>query len=220
MSWLLNQISEACNAVITAIPEPRIPLPRPRAKLHRPNRVDADPRLIAYHGPLAGLKPPLTPTPLLPLRTDVPKDFLDEMTMAQSHAYYEEIDSVPAAVVGLHSRFHGKGGGHWYVIHPLDILQVMELSSRVLGDLKTWIEASEDVYVGEHNNLVGFREVREETLQLVKRELERRGVKTTVGETEGYLGEWEDIGEESGKDAKPVEEARPKVRVVDQCAIR
>jgi hypothetical protein len=57
--------------------------------------------------------------------------------MKQTHAYYEEIDSIPSAALGRTSHFED---GHAYIIHPVDAVKVLDMSIRVLLDTKTWIE--------------------------------------------------------------------------------
>lgn len=181
----------------------------PKTTPFRPNRVDAYPQLLASHDPASGPKPAQKPTTLLPLRTAVPNtSFLDEIAMAQSHAYYEEIDSVPAAAVGAASAFAATA--HWYVIHPLLPTQVRGLSTLVLDELRRWIERSEDAYVGTARQVVEFREKRAETLGLVRRELKRRGKGEEVGENEGYLGAWEDVEEDFREDEEGKAEGKEK----------
>ena len=76
------------------------------------------------------------------------------------------------------------------------------MSTKVLGDLRKWIEESEDVYVGKHKQVAEFREKREDTLEQVRRELGRREVGEEIGEEEGYLGAWDDVAEDLESDVR------------------
>ncbi|CAI6304898.1 unnamed protein product [Periconia digitata] len=99
------------------------------------NRVDAFAHLLQYHNPASGPKPEPQMTKCLPIRTKIPNlAALDDMSMAQTHAHYEEIDCVPAAALGMKSEFEGTG--HWYMIHPLSLTQVKTMTTRVLEDIK------------------------------------------------------------------------------------
>ncbi|PVI04370.1 hypothetical protein DM02DRAFT_611623 [Periconia macrospinosa] len=168
----------------------------PRVQPFRPNRVDSTPNLIKYHDPSNGPKPrPQETTELLPLRTLVGfLSPLDDFSMEQTNAHYEEIDTIPAAAVEQKSEF--KTMTHWYLIHPLQPTQVRALSSRVLEDLKLWIQDSEDKYIGTCKLVRGFQDVRTETLEGIQKELRRRGMEGQVGDEEGYLGKWEEVDED------------------------
>ncbi|KAF2793819.1 hypothetical protein K505DRAFT_361650 [Melanomma pulvis-pyrius CBS 109.77] len=170
-------------------------LVRPTFNL-RPNRVDAFPQLLVWRD---SVTEPTSQTEHLPPRTKCPEYFFENMKlsdimMTQTHAYYEEIDTIPAAAVGAKSPF--LNAGHWHIIHPLDSDKARELSNLVLDDLRKWIESSEKLYIGTSEQVELFKERRLETLALVKKELQKRGVRK-LGKQEGYLGEWEDCsGEE------------------------
>jgi len=114
--------------------------------------------------------------------------------MAQSDAFYEEIHTVPTAVVDTKSPF--KGTGHWYLIHPLSLRRAETFSNLVLFDVKKWIEGSEHLYIGTSDQAKAFKEKRKETLELVKKVLKKRGVIKELDDIEGYLGGWK---EESGE---------------------
>lgn len=113
--------------------------------------------------------------------------------MAQTHAYYEEIDTIPATVMNAHSFFERTG--HWYVIHPVDRMEMREWKVVVLWELKKWIEESRNCFMGEAEQILEFREKRIETLNNIRKELDRKGI-TSVGNEEGFLGVWEEIGRE------------------------
>ncbi|ORY19175.1 hypothetical protein BCR34DRAFT_552673 [Clohesyomyces aquaticus] len=121
--------------------------------------------------------------------------------MLQAHAFYEEIDSIPAAVIGTKSLFrHGK---HWFVIHPLEPDQVAQLSSLVLDMLGKWVEHDMDRYqdiAHAHPQLKDFLEARWETLGNVWKEREKRG-DHELGVNQGFLGDWEDICRAEVRDA-------------------
>lgn len=170
------------------------------------NRADADPRLIEYHETGTEPKPTPGPTTFLPLRTRIATEPFSAMHYAQTHAYYEEIDTIPAASVNQKSEF---SAGHWYVIHPLSSLARLDLSTRVLLDLQEWLEGTwpNELFVRETNGVRDFQKVRKETLDAVKRVLEKRREKGEVGREEGYVGHWEDVGgEESVGGGKKDEE--------------
>ncbi|KAF2703433.1 hypothetical protein K504DRAFT_451625 [Pleomassaria siparia CBS 279.74] len=162
----------------------------------RPNRVDALPQLLEWQDPETDTISSPKYTELLPIRTKCQESFLKEKDMtykvidAQSHAFYEEIHTVPAASMNVESPFLLTK--HVYIIHPLTFNEIYELSDLVLNDLKKWIEDSEKNYSGKSKQVLLFKEKRLETLEVVKQQLEkrRRGV-TELGDNDGYLGEWE-----------------------------
>ncbi|KAF2734347.1 hypothetical protein EJ04DRAFT_564349 [Polyplosphaeria fusca] len=180
-------------------------LQRPRIKpdTFKLNRIDAHPQLVQYHEKYGTIKPRLTKTKKLPVRTRIPKDILIargqlyDVMMDQSHAYYEEIDTVPAAGLGLESPFDRMK--HSYIVHPMSIYEVPKLSTRVLYDLRTWIEGSAHVYIGTHKQVLGFVAARSETLNLVKKELAKRDV-DVPSDNEGYCGSWILDGSSAGDD--------------------
>lgn len=93
------------------------------------NRVDVDPQLLEYRRTTTGPKPDPQQTIFLPMRTHIAATILSETYGAQTHAYYEEIDSIPTASVDKKSEF---SAGHLYVIHPLSTLALFSLSTRML----------------------------------------------------------------------------------------
>lgn len=103
------------------------------------------------------------------------------MALAQTHAFYEEIDSVTGSDACAQSPF-----GHWYIIHPLQEAQVRILSLEVLEKLRDWI-GEKNMYVGEHHQIEAFRERRRETLGVVGKELWKREV-AVVKDEDGILG--------------------------------
>ncbi|KAF2021418.1 hypothetical protein BU24DRAFT_470179 [Aaosphaeria arxii CBS 175.79] len=162
-------------------------------------RVDAYPQLIVYHNPACGPKP--TPSTLksstvLPIRTKISQRFVNdrecnyEVLMAQSHAYYEEIDTIPAVAMGKDTIFPWTE--HAYVIHPIRFDQAWDYTPRVLENIKQWIEESEQVYANGHHQVQDFHKRRMESLDIVKRELFRRRMHE-VGEEEGWLGVWDEV---------------------------
>jgi hypothetical protein len=166
------------------------------------NRVDVDPNLIIYHDTRAGAKPAPSTTNFLPVRTRLPNaTIFTTMGKAQTEAYYEEIDSIPSASLGQASEF---AAGHWYVVHPLTYLDVREFNTKVLKDLAEWIEVTwpNDLFVRKAKQVRGFKEVRAETLDEVKKELARREKRGEVGQESGYTGEWEVVGEEEEGEGK------------------
>ncbi|KAF2448880.1 hypothetical protein P171DRAFT_509215 [Karstenula rhodostoma CBS 690.94] len=144
------------------------------------------PSLMRYHTLSRGPKHPPT-LAILPYRTYlVNRADFDAMVLAQTHAFYEEIDSIAANDVGVESPF-----GHWYVIHPLLEEQVRGLSTEVLGKLREWVERGG--FVGGHYQVEAFRGVRGETLGVVKKELWKREVNGVVDvDGLGELGAGED----------------------------
>ncbi len=172
----------------------------PTIEAFRPNRVDALPGLIRYHDPNSSDPKPARDqeTKYLPVRTVVHTvTRLADLSMDQAHAHYEEIDTIPAAGLGLRSSFQNTATKHWYLIHPLPRTRARELSTRVLVDLKAWIQSSEAMYVGKHEQVCGFRKVRAETFECVRGEIERRGFcEGEVRDDEGYLGRWLELDED------------------------
>ncbi|KAF1918646.1 hypothetical protein BDU57DRAFT_526835 [Ampelomyces quisqualis] len=163
------------------------------------NRIDADISLITYHKSGTGLKSASRPTAFLSPRTRIATSPSSYIAKAQTEAYYEEIDTVPAVSLGLKSDFNT---GQWYVVHPVTYWQVRGWSNKVLEDLGLWIEEKcpNTLFEGKARQIKGFREARSESLQEVKKELARREKWGQVGEEEGYTGEWEIIKKNERRD--------------------
>ncbi|CAO2647133.1 Nn.00g080550.m01.CDS01 [Neocucurbitaria sp. VM-36] len=160
------------------------------------NRIDADPKLLHYHDTDKGMKPlPREETIFLPLRTRIAVGLFSAMHAAQTHAYYEEIDSIPAASVGQTSEFKA---GHWYVIHPVSAVEMLDFSTKVLQDLGKWLDEDcpDDLFTGKNGQVRDFKKVRDETRGNFRRELGKREGRGDVGEEEGYVGSWERIGDD------------------------
>ncbi|KAF2649738.1 hypothetical protein K491DRAFT_721372 [Lophiostoma macrostomum CBS 122681] len=172
--------------------------PRLRSPGHRLNRVDAYRELIVFHDATNGPKPQPDSKTKLPIRTSIPRWFIEannlwyDSVSAQSHAYYEEIDVIPAAAVGTDTWFPKTKTKHWHVIHPLQWDVVTEFSNLVLNELIKWIEESQDRFVGTSQQVEDFKAARTETAEIAKKELAKRGVKDVERE-EGYLGLWDNI---------------------------
>ncbi|PSN74337.1 hypothetical protein BS50DRAFT_581161 [Corynespora cassiicola Philippines] len=207
-SWLSTAYDTAL-ALLTGTPRPQPPLIL--------NRVDALPHLLTYHDPPpASSPPPNTPISTLPPRTRLPSSSspLSPTHLAQTHAHYEEIPTLPAAALlgcccccCCSPDTSSPSLAHAYVIHPLLPRQVRALPRRVLEDLRVWMcerVPSEGVFVGGHRLVRGFVGVRRESVWRVERELARRGAVGVgeeveegdgrVGDEEGYLGRWEEVG--------------------------
>jgi hypothetical protein len=172
------------------------------------NRIDADPKLIAYHETGRGPKPGPDKTDFLPVRTRIIADPFSEIAKAQSEAYYEEIDFIPAAAVGELSKF---GAGHWYVVHPVTYWQVRDMSNKVLLDLKEWIETTcpNALFTRRAKQVLGLKTARMETVHEMDMELERRREKGEVGLEPGYTGDWELVdahGKDEDRQMRRVEE--------------
>lgn len=159
------------------------------------NRIDIDPSLLLHHETGLGPKPPPQPTAFLPLRTRLGAALLSDIGRAQTEAYYEEIDSIPAAALGLESAF---SAGHWFVVHPVTYYQARAMNARVLQDLLAWIEEMwpNELFVGTKVQVRAFRLARDESVLEVRRELERRERRGEVGGEEGYTGSWEVLGDD------------------------
>ena len=182
----------------------------PKIKTPTRNRVDADTQLIQYHESGTGPKPAPAPTIVLPLRTRLAASFLSDIGKAQTEAYYEEIDSIPAVSAGCEkSEF---AAGQWYVIHPVTYYQVRDLSSKVLLDLEEWIQVKcpEKLFTRRAKQVLDFKTVRNETLSEVRKELERRHKRGELAEEEGYTGGWEVVGGEANvkEEIEKVEKAK------------
>ncbi|KAH7067899.1 hypothetical protein FB567DRAFT_457772 [Paraphoma chrysanthemicola] len=163
------------------------------------NRIDAVPSLIQYHKSGLGAKSsPPQETRLLPLRTRLAADLLSPINLAQTEAYYEELDGIPSSLLGLESAF---SAGHWHVVHPVTLFQVRELSTRVLRDILEWNEITcpNELFIGTHAQVVGFRDTRIKTVEEVREELGRR---ERSGDAVELEGEWEVIGEKKEGDGK------------------
>ncbi|KAH7396430.1 hypothetical protein BKA66DRAFT_409275 [Pyrenochaeta sp. MPI-SDFR-AT-0127] len=157
----------------------------------RANRVDANMQLIQYHESSSRQPTPTRQeTNFLPHRTRLTTDMFSELHNAQTHAYYEEICTIPAASLGQDSKFRA---GHLYIIHPLLNTDLRDLSTLVLQHLQNWIETvhPNDLFIGKAQQVLDFKKVRSETLEEAKRILERRELKGEVGREEGFLGSWE-----------------------------
>ncbi|CAI9628563.1 unnamed protein product [Alternaria burnsii] len=127
---------------------------------------------------------------------------LSTLGMAQTHAYYEEIDSIPASAANQTSPFRS---ACWWIIHPVTCVEVLDLSTRVLVDLKVWIEETvpNELFVRKSGTVMGFKGVREETLENVVSELRKRKDRGDLESEEGYVGGWQAIvgdGEEMAKE--------------------
>ncbi|CAG5160019.1 uncharacterized protein ALTATR162_LOCUS5719 [Alternaria atra] len=124
--------------------------------------------------------------------------------MEQTHAYYEEIDSTPASTVNQTSAF---STGCWWVVHPVTCVDVLDLGTRVLMDVRVWIEETmpNELFVQKAKHVMDFKTARQETLENVMKELGKRKTKGDVGGEEGYVGGWETVGSEN--DEKEVLEA-------------
>ncbi|KAF1847802.1 uncharacterized protein K460DRAFT_403125 [Cucurbitaria berberidis CBS 394.84] len=172
---------------------------KPRYVPAKLNRVDADMRLVQYHETGIGPKPPPQETNYLPVRTRLALAIFSDMNMAQTHAYYEEIDNVPAASVEKKSEFKA---GHWHVVHPVSSVEMLDFSTRVLQDLLKWIEEDcpSDMFIRKAGQVLEFKVARSETLENAKKELEKRKGRGDVGEEEGYTGSWEQVGEDKQAD--------------------
>jgi hypothetical protein len=172
--------------------------PRLRSPSHRLNRVDAYRELVVIHDTSNGPKPQPDSTTKLPIRTGIPKWFIEannlwyDAVSAQSHAYYEEIVAIPAAAVGAVSWFPKTK--HWHIIHPLQWDVVENFNNLVLHELIKWIEDSQDRFVGTSQQVLEFKDARTETAKAAKKELAKRGVKN-VNPNDGYLGLWDQIEE-------------------------
>jgi hypothetical protein len=172
--------------------------PRLRSPSHRLNRVDAYRELVVIHDTANGPKPQPTSTTKLPIRTGVPKWFIEannlwyDAVSAQSHAYYEEIDAIPAAAVGAVSWFPKTK--HWHIIHPFQWDVLESFNNLVLHELVKWIEDSQEHFVGTSQQVLEFKAARTDTAEAAKKELTKRGVKK-VDLADGYLGLWDEIKE-------------------------
>jgi hypothetical protein len=96
-----------------------------------------------------------------------------------------------------------------------------------LIDLRVWLEvtAPNDMFVRKNEAVLGFKGVREETLENVVKELEKRRDRGDVGREEGYTGGWETLGEarepggmiedndDDGHDEQNVEDRKKAKRV-------
>lgn len=168
----------------------------------QPNRVDALPQLLHFDDGPTSLA---TSTDTLPTRTSCSESHLEKLGTVyniiddQNHAFYEEIHSLPATAFGIKSPFEKTG--HWYMIHPLNWTKASELSTLILNKLEKWIVNSEHLYTGKSAQVVLFKEKRTETLELVQKELRKRGVKE-AGNEEGYLGKWEEVRRLTLKDMR------------------
>ncbi|KAH3965785.1 hypothetical protein HBI70_132910 [Parastagonospora nodorum] len=205
------------NQAVDSLLNARVPPP----KLAPPtrNRVDADPILVVYHETGKGPKPTPRNTSFLPLRTRLVANPFSAIAKAQSEAYYEEIDSIPAASLDLKSEF---SAGHWYVVHPVTYWQVRDLSNKVLQDLAEWIEVKSpnEIFTRKAKQVLAFRNARDESLEEVKKELQRRERRGEVGVEEGYLGDYDmvdtDEDEDSGQSGGIKNEVRKEGKVHDK----
>ena len=132
----------------------------PKATPTTRNRVDADPQLARHHRTGEdGPKPPSQKIDTLPLRTWIVANPFSYIALAQSEAYYEEIDSIQAALVGVKSEF---AAGHWYVVHPVPYWQVRDFNNEVLHDLQEWfeIECPNEFFTSNARQVNEFKEAR------------------------------------------------------------
>ncbi|KAH8732057.1 hypothetical protein GQ44DRAFT_735729 [Phaeosphaeriaceae sp. PMI808] len=167
----------------------------PRVAPPTRNRVDADSSLIVYHETGKTAKPQPQKTNFLPLRTHIITNLFSKISMAQTEAYYEEIDTIPARALGINSEF---GAGHWYVIHPVTYWQVRDMSNRVLHDLKKWIEVDcpNELFTRKAKQVLAFRAMRDESLKEIHKELAKgEAKKGEIGEDSGCIEDWEIINE-------------------------
>jgi hypothetical protein len=194
--------------------------PAPRFAPPTRNRVDVDTKLICYHDTGRGTKLPPQKTDFFPVRTRTFAPPLSNIAKAQTEAGYEEIDSIPAAALGLRSEF---GAGHLYVVHPVTYWQVRDMSNKVLLDLREWIEEScpNEFFTRKARHILVFKSARKETVEEIYKELERRMSKGNVGKEPGYTGDWElvqsedmeagEVSEDANEDAEK-EESRNRPR--------
>lgn len=177
--------------------------PSRQPKTTKLNRVDAPPHLLEYHDSSVGPRSPPSQTLFLPLRTRIEISPLSTLGMAQTHAYYEEIDSIPASAANQTSPFHS---ACWWIIHPVTCVQVLDLSTRVLVYLKVWIEETvpNELFVRKSGTIMGFKGVREETLGNVMSELKKRKDRGDLESEEGYVGGWQAVGRDGEEMAKEV----------------
>ncbi|KAH3912580.1 hypothetical protein HBH56_116830 [Parastagonospora nodorum] len=190
------------NQAVDSLLNARVPPP----KLAPPtrNRVDADPILVVYHETGKGPKPTPRNTSFLPLRTRLVANPFSAIAKAQSEAYYEEIDSIPAASLDLKSEF---SAGH---------------CNKVLQDLAEWIEVKSpnEIFTRKAKQVLAFRNARDESLEEVKKELQRRERRGEVGVEEGYLGDYDmvdtDEDEDSGQSGGIKNEVRKEGKVHDK----
>ncbi|KAH3929048.1 hypothetical protein HBH44_099720 [Parastagonospora nodorum] len=187
------------NQAVDSLLNARVPPP----KLAPPtrNRVDADPILVVYHETGKGPKPTPRNTSFLPLRTRLVANPFSAIAKAQSEAYYEEIDSIPAASLDL---------------------KIRDLSNKVLQDLAEWIEVKSpnEIFTRKAKQVLAFRNARDESLEEVKKELQRRERRGEVGVEEGYLGDYDmvdtDEDEDSGQSGGIKNEVRKEGKVHDK----
>ncbi|KAH3974024.1 hypothetical protein HBI25_173480 [Parastagonospora nodorum] len=187
------------NQAVDSLLNARVPPP----KLAPPtrNRVDADPILVVYHETGKGPKPTPRNTSFLPLRTRLVANPFSAIAKAQSEAYYEEIDSIPAASLDL---------------------KIRDLSNKVLQDLAEWIEVKSpnEIFTRKAKQVLAFRNARDESLEEVKKELQRRERRGEVCVEEGYLGDYDmvdtDEDEDSGQSGGIKNEVRKEGKVHDK----
>ncbi|KAF2024224.1 hypothetical protein EK21DRAFT_104832 [Setomelanomma holmii] len=155
------------------------------------NHIDVDQSLLQYHKSGLGPKPAPQPTSFLPLRTRLAAGLLSGIRRAQTEAYYEEFDNIPAASLELQSEFKA---GHWYAVHPITYFQVREMNVKVLQDLLEWIEK---IYPNEF---------------FVDNKLARREKRGEIGDEEGYTGSWEVLDDDKKGKAKEESAAKGEER--------
>jgi hypothetical protein len=145
---------------------------------------------------------PETPTPQLQLPLSpyrhrrIP---LSDIAKAQREAYYEEIDSIPAAFRRLTSEV---GAVQWYVVHPVTSYQVRGWSNKVLQDLVEWMQGKcpNEVFPRKARQVMEFKSARDEGLEEITKELAREAKHGEVGVEEGYTGDYEVVGSEEEVD--------------------
>lgn len=162
------------------------------------NRTDADTRLICFHDTGQGPKSPPQKTDLLPVRTRTFATPFSNIVMSQAEAGYEEIDAVPAIALGLKSEF---GAGQWHVVHPITYWQVRDMSNNVLLDIKEWIEETcpNELFTRDARHVLHFKAARDESVDEIRKELERRKIVGDVGREPGYTGDWKVVDDDVSK---------------------
>ncbi|KAF2826670.1 hypothetical protein CC86DRAFT_416321 [Ophiobolus disseminans] len=181
----------------------------PRVSPPTLNRIDADTQLVVYHQTgTSGPKPTPHQIESLPPCTWIVANPFAEIAKAQSEAYYEEIDILQAFMLGQKSEF---SAGQWYVVHPVTYFQVRDLSNEVLHKLQEWItvECPNKLFTSKAKQVLSFRKARDETLEEIYRELERRKKPGDIGAESGNVEKWEIVEHDddtSGKEGSETNE--------------
>lgn len=152
--------------------------------------MDAEIYLVKYHEPGTDPKPAPQQTDSLPLRTRLIINIFSDIHNAQTHAYYEEIDTIPAALLCQKSEFKA---GHSYVVHPLLSRDLRDVSTLALRHLQKWIETDcpSDLFVSPTRQVLDFKKVRSETLEATKKLLKLRESRGEIGKQDDVVGSWE-----------------------------